>query len=208
MSELSSCVKILARVKNLLVLKKGNKNEGKILLEHLITSKTRIKLLLKFFANPGNKGYLRELAKEFAESTNAVRVELNRLAQADLLKCEDEGRTKVYSANEGHTLFPEISSMVHKFLGIDILAELIESKVRALGQVQLVAIIGDYAQGIDSGLIQVMIFGESLDTELLARLQEKAQELLGKNISVQILPRSEIKNWQANEMLVVWGDKL
>lgn len=185
-----------------------SKNEGKILLEHLITSKTRIKLLLKFFANPGNKGYLRELAKEFAESTNAVRVELNRLAQADLLKCEDEGRTKVYSANERHTLFPEISSMVHKFLGIDILAELIESKVRALGQVQLVAIIGDYAQGIDSGLIQVMIFGESLDTELLARLQEKAQELLGKNISVQILPRSEIKNWQANEMLVVWGDKL
>lgn len=185
-----------------------SKNEGKILLEHLITSKTRIKLLLKFFANPGNKGYLRELAKEFAESTNAVRVELNRLAQADLLKCEDEGRTKVYSANERHTLFPEISSMVHKFLGIDILAELIESKVRALGQVQLVAVIGDYAQGIDSGLIQVMIFGESLDTELLARLQEKAQELLGKNISVQILPRSEIKNWQANEMLVVWGDKL
>ena len=185
-----------------------SKNEGKILLEHLITSKTRIKLLLKFFANPGNKGYLRELAKEFAESTNAVRVELNRLAQADLLKCEDEGRTKVYSANERHTLFPEISSMVHKFLGIDILAELIENKVRALGQVQLVAIIGDYAQGIDSGLIQVVIFGESLDTELLARLQEKAQELLGKNISVQILPRSEIKNWQANEMLVVWGDKL
>ena len=185
-----------------------SKNEGKILLEHLITSKTRIKLLLKFFANPGNKGYLRELAKEFAESTNAVRVELNRLAQADLLKCEDEGRTKVYSANEGHTLFPEISSMVHKFLGIDILAELIESKVRALGQVQLVAVIGDYAQGVDSGLIQVMIFGENIDKELLARLQEKAQELLGKKISVQILPRSEIKNWQANEMLVVWGDKL
>lgn len=185
-----------------------SKNEGKILLEHLITSKTRIKLLLKFFANPGNKGYLRELAKEFAESTNAVRVELNRLAQADLLKCEDEGRTKVYSANERHTLFPEISSMVHKFLGIDILAELIENKVRALGQVQLVAVIGDYAQGVDSGLIQVMIFGENIDEELLARLQEKAQELLGKNISAQILPRSEIKNWQANEMLVVWGDKL
>lgn len=185
-----------------------SKNEGEILLEHLITSKTRIKLLLKFFANPGNKGYLRELAKEFAESTNAVRVELNRLAQADLLKCEDEGRTKVYSANERHTLFPEISSMVHKFLGIDILAELIENKVRALGQVQLVAVIGDYAQGVDSGLIQVMIFGENIDEELLARLQEKAQELLGKNIRVQILPRSEIKNWQANEMLVVWGDKL
>lgn len=177
------------------------------MLEHLITSKTRIKLLLKFFANPGNKGYLRELAKEFSESTNSVRVELNRLAKAELINCADEGRTKIYWANEQHTLFPEISSMVHKFLGIDILAELIESKVRALGEVRLVAVIGDYAQGIDSGLIQVMIFGEAIDQDLLNRLQEKAAELLKKKIEVQILPRSEIKNWQANEMLVVWGDK-
>ena len=35
------------------------------MLESLITSKTRIKLLLKFFINPLTKGYLRELAKEF-----------------------------------------------------------------------------------------------------------------------------------------------
>ena len=39
-----------------------------ILLEHLITSKTRIKLLLKFFAHPENKGYLREIAKKVEES--------------------------------------------------------------------------------------------------------------------------------------------
>ena len=76
-----------------------------ILLEHLITSKTRIKLLLKFFAHPENKGYLREIAKEFNESTNSVRVELNRLTQAGLLETFDEGQTKIYSANTKHILF-------------------------------------------------------------------------------------------------------
>ena len=64
------------------------------------------------------KPEVREIAKEFNESTNSVRVELNRLTQAGLLETVDEGQTKIYSANTKHILFPEISSMVRKFLGI------------------------------------------------------------------------------------------
>ena len=44
------------------------------MLETLITSKTRVKLLMKFFLNPGTRAYLRGLATEFDESTNSVRV--------------------------------------------------------------------------------------------------------------------------------------
>ena len=50
------------------------------MLDTLITSKTRIKLLMKFFMNPRTRAYLRELASEFGESTNSIRVELNRLS--------------------------------------------------------------------------------------------------------------------------------
>jgi len=49
------------------------------LLSDLISSKTRIKLLLKFFLNSDTTSHLRGLAEEFSESTNGVRVELNRL---------------------------------------------------------------------------------------------------------------------------------
>jgi DNA-binding transcriptional regulator PaaX len=69
------------------------------LLDSIVTSKTRVKLLLKFFAH-NNSGYLRSLAKEFEESTNSVRVELNRLTDAGLLLAEDEGITKIYKAND------------------------------------------------------------------------------------------------------------
>ena len=54
------------------------------MLDSLITSKTRVKLL-KFFMNPETRSYLRSLAEEFGESTNAVRVELNRLEKAGIL---------------------------------------------------------------------------------------------------------------------------
>ncbi|MBW2100750.1 MAG: GntR family transcriptional regulator, partial [Deltaproteobacteria bacterium] len=50
----------------------------------LIASKTRIKLLIRFFFNPKTRSYLRELAKEFNVSTNSVREELNQLTGTDL----------------------------------------------------------------------------------------------------------------------------
>ena len=37
----------------------------------LISSKTRIKLLTRFFFNPATRSYLRELASEFNVSTNS-----------------------------------------------------------------------------------------------------------------------------------------
>ena len=51
------------------------------MLDTLITSKTRIKLLLKFFLNAQTKSYLRSLEGEFGESTNAIRLELNKFEE-------------------------------------------------------------------------------------------------------------------------------
>ena len=52
------------------------------MLDSLIKSKTRLRLLIKFFINISNKGYLNSLANEFGESTNSVRKELNNLCSA------------------------------------------------------------------------------------------------------------------------------
>ncbi|MDF2159417.1 winged helix-turn-helix domain-containing protein [Algoriphagus sp. CAU 1675] len=153
------------------------------MLESLVTSKTRIKLLLKFFSHR-NSGYLRALAKEFEESTNSVRVELNRLTEAGLLVSEDEGKTKVYMANEKHPFFEEIKGMVSKFLGLD---ELMEKIVKRMGNVEKAIITGDYARGIDSGTIQVTLIGKDLDEEYLRFLMDKTHEKLKRKVQVELL---------------------
>ena len=61
------------------------------MIESLISSKTRVKLLLKFFLNSKNSSYLRGLESEFGESTNAIRIELNKLEDAGLLSSNLEG---------------------------------------------------------------------------------------------------------------------
>lgn len=153
------------------------------MLDSIVTSKTRIKLLLKFFAH-ANSGYLRALAKEFDESTNAVRVELNRLTDAGLLLAEDEGKTKVYRANSAHPFFSEITGMVSKFLGLE---DLMERIVRRMGEVEKAYIVGDYAQGLDSGTVQLVLIGKNLDRGYLDFIIGKTYEKIQRKVEVTLL---------------------
>ena len=177
------------------------------MLESLITSKTRLKLLLKFFLNPENTAHLRGLAQEFGESTNAVRVELNRLSEAGLLEAKNEGRTKQYKANTEHPLYTELHSIVKKYLGLDKLADQILGK---LGNVELAFIAGDYAGGIDSGIIDLYIIGE-IDKNYLQRLTEKVEQLIDRKIRYLVFTREEFqtykKNFNMDTVVIIWADK-
>lgn len=158
------------------------------MLDSLITSKTRLKLLLKFFSNANTQGYLRSLADEFGESTNAVRVELNRLSDAGFLESRSQGNTIVYKANKEHPLFPEITGIVSKYLGLD---RLIEQVIMKLGDLHGAWVVGDYAMGKDTGLIDLVIVGE-LDKKYLDHLVEKAEVLIHRKIRTLVLSIDEL----------------
>lgn len=142
------------------------------MLTELFTSKTRIKLLLKLFLNPEVSCYLRELSKEFALSPNALKEELDSLAGAGYLEREQSGRSIYFRANKKHPFFPEISSIVRKSLGID---QLLDDVLASLGKVEAVYVLDDYAQGKDSGIIDLLVVGEVDRTRLneLAGITER-----------------------------------
>src|SRR5512136_56714 len=89
------------------------------MLETLITNKTRLKLLLKFFLNSKSRSYLRNLETEFDESSNAIRIELNRFEEAGLLVSNNERNRKIFRANIKHPLFPDIHNILLKYIGFD-----------------------------------------------------------------------------------------
>ncbi len=175
------------------------------LLDSLITSKTRIKLLLKFFLNPGTRAYLRGLATEFGESTNAIRVELNRLTDAKLLKSVHAGRTVQYRANKQHSLFKDLQSVVKKFVGLDKVAEELAAK---LGDIQAAYVIGDYAKGNDSGLIDLVLVGQ-VDDEKLKEVTKKTEELIDRKIRTLVLAPTDLEKLQSRldieHALFIWG---
>ena len=153
------------------------------MLDSLITSKTRQKLLVKFFSNPKNMGHLRGLAEEFGESTNSIRKELNNLSEAGLLiKTEDKNRVD-YQANPDHAFFTNLQDLIQKYLGLD---KLILTVLERMGKVSQIGVVGDYARGIDSGRIEVQITGKQLNEDYLENVSNKLKALIDKEVVFQI----------------------
>lgn len=165
------------------------------MLKYLITSEKRIRLLLKFFLNPSTTGYLRQLSKEFNESTNGIRVELNNLSEAQLLTSQKEGRNVVYRANDKHPLFDEIRSIILKSTGID---KVISNILEKIGDLKLAFLKGDYAHGNDSGLIELVIVGDHLNQSEIDRVREKTEKLIERKISILSLNIDEYKKLEKN----------
>ncbi len=159
------------------------------MLTELFTSKTRIKLLLKLFLNPDVSCYIRELSGEFKLSPNALKGELDSLSEAGYLNREQNGRMVYFKANKKHPFFPEISSIVRKSLGID---QLVEEVVASLGEVDAVYILDDYAQGKDSGLIDVLVIG-NIDKGRLDELRDIVEKKIDRKVRVMDISSEEFE---------------
>ncbi len=176
------------------------------MLEALITSKTRVKLLLKFFLNSTNTGYLRGLASEFNESTNSIRPELNRFEDAGLLTSSTEGMRKVFKANINHPLFSDLNSLVRKYVGMD---DLIDKVINNLGDPREVYLIGDIAKGIDSDELNMVIVGHKIDIDYLEELVIKAQKAVSRKIGYIVFTPGEFElhypKLNQQKLLRVWS---
>ena len=177
------------------------------LLSGIIASKTRIKLLMRLFFNPQARSYLRELSKEFDVSTNAVREELNQLTKTGLLKAEKNGRQVFYRANTEHSLFPELKSMVGKVMGID---QVIDGIVNRLGDLEQAYLIDDYAEGKDTGIIDILLVGD-IDQYHLNDLSRKTENYIKRKIRTIVLRKDEMENFfsefRHGPRVLIWDRK-
>lgn len=172
------------------------------MLETLISSKTRIKLLVRLFLNPGNSAYLRELADDFGESTNSVRLELNRFEEAGMLESETSGNKKVYKANARHPLFGHVHNLLLRYVGVD---QVIEMILKKMGDLDRVYLGGDYAAGKDSGIIDLLFIG-NIDRNYLVKLVQKAEALIHKKIKYLVYSPEEwnMSTLSSRNLLLLW----
>jgi len=159
---------------------------------------------MRFFFNPEARSYLRELAKEFNVSTNAVREELNQLKKTDLLKSEKNGRQVFYKANTDHALFPELKSMVSKVMGID---QVIDSIIERLGNLESAYLVDDYAEGKDTGIIDIILVGD-IDHYHLNDLSRKTERYIRRKIRSLVLSCEEyqqlLPELESRPRLLIW----
>ena len=166
----------------------------------LISSKTRIKLLVRFFFNPQTQSYLRELSKEFNVSTNSVREELNQLTKTKLLKSQKSGRQVLYTANTKHPLFTDLKSMVGKVMGID---QVIDGIVNRLGDLEKAYLIDENCPTLGLRKFRLLNKAFSLrkhamtlgysSKEVMAYVESKTEQNRFRAIAEPILAKRGVK---------------
>ena len=150
------------------------------MLNKLITSKTRLRLLVKFFISQANKGHLNGLANEMGESTNSIRKELNHLHDAGYLnKIKNENKIE-YQVNSSHPLYDTLRKVVLKHLGIE---DIVTAVLEKMGDVEKIILVGDYAEGKDSGNIEIFLIGVDLDMHYINQLEPKIEKIIERKVN-------------------------
>ena len=133
-------------------------------------------MLIKFFVSAANNGYLNGLANEFNESTNSIRKELNNLSSAGYLLKSKQNNRVIYNANTSHPMFGVLQKIVRQHLGLE---EIVEAVIGRIGDVDQIALSGDYAKGIDSGNIEIIINGSNVNNDYLKKIKPKIKRKIG-----------------------------
>ena len=175
------------------------------MLEALISSKTRIKLLLKFFLNSNTTAYLRGLEDEFGESTNSIRLELNRFEKAGFLESHSQANKKVFKVNVKHPLFKDINNIVLKLVGLD---HVLDYVLKQMGDLIKGYVVGSLSNGKDDEIIDLVLIGD-INESFLKELIIKAEKKIHKKIHYIHYKESDFKLKEISELgsspLLLWS---
>jgi hypothetical protein len=134
---------------------------------------------MKFFLNSKNTAYLRNLEEEFGESTNGIRLELNRFEKAGFLESIKEGNKKIFTVNTKHPLYDNINKIILKMTGIEYVVDYV---IQRIGDLDKVYLVGKLAKGQNTDMIDLVLVGDNLNKPFLLEQIEKAEKKIGKKI--------------------------
>jgi hypothetical protein len=153
--------------------------------------------------DPGSSSYLRGLEEDFGESTNAIRLELNRFEAAGLLKSWEAKNKKMFSANRDHPLYDDIRSILRKYTGID---TLIDKVINNLGSLDSAYVSSLIPNGTGTAPIRLTLIGDQVDENYLNSLLEKCTHLLHRPVIAGILQNNEESSFLTHhpDALLIW----
>lgn len=153
----------------------------------------RRRLLAMLCMHAGQWFHLRELERlTAAASVGSIKKELDQLVSVGLLKVRKVGNQTQFCANEDHPVYPELSGLIRKSIGlVDVLRTALTPLVT---QIQVAFVFGSMAQGTETAHsdVDVMILGEAGFADAVNALYE-SQATLGREINPKVMSLAE---WQ------------
>ncbi len=171
------------------------------MMNEIIGSKSRVKLMTLFLLSPGERFYVRELVRKTGENINSVRRELQRLERVGLLTSEREGNMKYYEVNREAPIYEELKRIFLKTEGV---GKVIEDNLAKLGDIRAAFIYGSFARGEErlGSDIDVVIVGE-VEEEKLIELVSEVEGRIGRQINYVLFTPEEFESRKKKKDLFV-----
>jgi len=162
------------------------------MLETLLRSKLRAKVLGWLFSHPDERYFVRQLTTLLGEDSTNVSRELARLEKTGVLVLAKEGKQKYYQANRRSPLFNELHGLIVKTAGV---ADVLRSALApAMERIKVAFVFGSIASGGErrTSDIDMMVVGR-ISFEDVVSLLSPAEEKLGREVNPVVYPITEFK---------------
>lgn len=161
------------------------------MLEQLFGSYTRMKLLQLFLSNPEEKYFVRELTRILDSQINAIRRELENLADFGIIVIVEEAGTdanrKFYQTNAKFVLYPELKSIFQKSQFL--LEKKFANTLKKAGKVHYLALTGSFV-GDKNIPIDMLIVG-NLSKKQFTKILKSFEKDLHREINYTLLDKEE-----------------
>ncbi len=172
------------------------------MLQHIIPSKARRKILELFFHHPNDNFYLRKIVRDVDEEVNAVKRELDILSQGKLLHKERRLNKIFYSLNRNYLFYDEFLRI---FTKTGTLPNLVLSNLSKLGKVKFVVLSTKFAKNISikEEEIYLLLVGKIVVPEV-ASLIAQAEKVFGREINYTVMTEEEFGFRKKNNDPFIW----
>ena len=161
-------------------------------LSSVLFTEYRRRVLGQLLLHPGQRYYLREIARLTATVPGTLKRELTKLELAGVLTVEKVGNQAHYQANPDCPIFEELASILRKTSG---LADILSGGLMPVAeQIEVAFVFGSMASGKSNAGsdIDLMVIGEASFGEVV-QLLHPLQQLLGREINPKLYSRAEWK---------------
>lgn len=172
------------------------------MLQYIIPSKTRRKILHIFFTHPDDSYYLRKLVRVLSEEVNAVKREVDILTKAKILHREKRLNKVFYFLNKNNLYYDEFLRI---FTKTGILAELIYKSLPKIGKIKFIALSTKFAKRkpIKEDEIYLLFVGIIVAPEIITIISE-AEKDFGREINYTVMTEDELAFRKKNNDPFIW----
>lgn len=165
------------------------------MIEQLFGSKTRVKLLQLFLANPGRSFYVREITRKIDEQINSVRRELSNLMGIGIIKSDSANNKLYYEVNQGYKHFKALQSIFSVELPQQDVSPASQrdllKRLQSVGSFDVVIVTGKLI-GLSTAEFDLLLVGSS-NKQKLEKLMKTVELEEGTPIRYSVMPESELK---------------